>query len=524
MPLTEYSLVNWVMPLALYSFLVAMHVTLYHPLASIGGVLYFLAAMHVALYLLASIGGALYFLVAMHVTLYPLALIGGALYLLAAMHVALYLLASIGGALYLLASIGGALYLLASIGGAFLPHLGYDASVPERVCSRCKSILDARDLEEHVLWHLTPYFETGMDTYADVACQLARPAISLARSIPLGAQAYIAIETAEVLRKHGLKGVCGLLLRKEFLAAADLLVHELSAVIFYALVQHRALRGLRPEWEELIHLLRPGEGDDDVTAPPLTTEGGRRTSRNDGDSRPTNPPLPVLREDPMADDADIEDLEAGDTIMWEGSSRDYLAGEFSESVLDETDIYDPDSEKVVDVLAISTEQDRLPFNPVCEHLPDALISSLLFFAPLALDFIDAECKVDMQLLAAQQGWRLVYASLDQNHQTHAGNNNDLEGNDHFSDKPASALFAHDEHKIACLSIRGTATIQDVEGEEEEDQNGERNSYSSRSLDESEEWTSGLVLLVRVENDDDDAVVLITIHVMGAPRRCEREGK
>jgi hypothetical protein len=398
-----------------------------------------------------------------------------------------------------------------------------------------------------------------MDTYEDAACRLARLAISLARSIPLGAQAYVAIETAEVLRKHGLKGVYGLLLRKEFLAAADLLcrvlginksnwplsVHELSAAIFYALAQHRALRGLRPEGEELIHSLRPDKDNDDTIALPSTMEGGRRTLRNDSDSTPINPPLPVLRENPMADDADIDDLEAGDTVVWEGNSREYLAGEFSESVLDETDVYDPDSEKVVDVLAMSAAPNRvgncrrkddaahsrkdgeiddltispdgathrrdssarskLPFVPVCEHVPDTLISSLLFFAPLALDFIYAECEVDMQLLAAQQGWRLVYASLDQNHHhdAHAGNNNDLEGNDHFSDKPASALFAHDEHKIACLSIRGTATIQDVvtdiratpvpfpqqEEEEEEDQNGERNSYSSRSLDESEEWTS-----------------------------------
>lgn len=29
------------------------------------------------------------------------------------------------------------------------------------------------------------------------------------------------------------------------------------------------------------------------------------------------------------------------------------------------------------------------------------------------------------------------------------------------DLPASALFVHDHHKIACLSIRGTSTIQDV---------------------------------------------------------------
>lgn len=416
---------------------------------------------------------------------------------------------------------------------------------------------------------LTPYFDTGVDTVEDAACRLARLAISLARSIPLGAQAYVAIETAEVLRRHGLKGVYGLLLRREFLAAADLLcrvlginktnwplsVHELSAAIFYALAQHRALRGLNPEGEEMIHSLVPGGGADPAT----TGEGGRRTqSRNHGDSRPTDPlPLPPLRENTdVDDDAADDDLEEGDTIVWGGSSsRSYLAGgrELSEmSVLDETDVYDPASERVVDVLAMSAPEPpnnrvdgassldgvrrgdgadrssqrggivdedfgniipddaRLPFDPVCEYVPDDLISSLLFFAPLALDFIYADCEVDMQLLAAQQGWRLVYASLDQNHQqvAHAGNNgNDgstLEGNDHFSDRPACALFAHDERKIACLSIRGTATIQDVvtdiratpvpfpqqdEEGEGEDRSSELGDCSTHSLDESEGWTS-----------------------------------
>ncbi len=42
----------------------------------------------------------------------------------------------------------------------------------------------------------------------------------------------------------------------------------------------------------------------------------------------------------------------------------------------------------------------LPFDPVCEYVPDDLISSLLFFAPLALDFIYADCEVGMQMLEA----------------------------------------------------------------------------------------------------------------------------
>jgi hypothetical protein len=80
-----------------------------------------------------------------------------------------------------------------------------------------------------------------------------------------------------------------------------------------------------------------------------------------------------------------------------------------------------------------------------------------------LNFIYAECEVDRQFLAAQQGWRLVYASLDQSHHhSDVADVNDLESSENSAaDKAASALFAHDEHKIACLSIRGTATTQDV---------------------------------------------------------------
>ena len=56
----------------------------------------------------------------------------------------------------------------------------------------------------------------------------------------------------------------------------------------------------------------------------------------------------------------------------------------------------------------------------------------------------------MQLLAAQQGWRLLYAFLHQEKDSARP-----------CDRPASAIFLHQEHMIVCLSIRGTATINDV---------------------------------------------------------------
>ena len=70
--------------------------------------------------------------------------------------------------------------------------------------ARCRDLLGGE---------LCPYFETGADTVEDAALRLARLAIRLARKVPLGAHAYVAVETVEVLRRHGLKGVYGLALK-----------------------------------------------------------------------------------------------------------------------------------------------------------------------------------------------------------------------------------------------------------------------------------------------------------------------
>eukprot|EP00547_Thalassionema_nitzschioides_P008274 CAMPEP_0194226710 /NCGR_PEP_ID=MMETSP0156-20130528/42393_1 /TAXON_ID=33649 /ORGANISM="Thalassionema nitzschioides, Strain L26-B" /LENGTH=1124 /DNA_ID=CAMNT_0038959155 /DNA_START=54 /DNA_END=3424 /DNA_ORIENTATION=- len=329
-----------------------------------------------------------------------------------------------------------------------LPHLGYDSNVPERVCGDCKSALREQSLAERVAWrmarcrdyfegNLTPYFETGVDTVEDVALRVTQAAIAMARAIPLGAQAHVAVETVEVLRKHGLRGIYGLILRKEFLAAADLLcqacdinratfplsVHELSAAIFYALAQHRAVRGMHPEREHTIHTLR--------------------------------------------EDANIfksnQDSTVISSVTGEEDNGRETENVINTPVLDETDEYDP-SQNVPDLLALvekevkDLENDRntttehnsysnnSSFQPVCDYVPDDVIQSCSFYAPLALNFVYAEKEVDMQLLAAQQGWRVLYAHLHE---------------EPGCDKPGSALFLHDTHKIACFAVRGTATISDV---------------------------------------------------------------
>jgi hypothetical protein len=237
--------------------------------------------------------------------------------------------------------------------------------------------------------------------------------IAMAKSIPLGAQATVAVETVDVLRKHGLNGIYTIMLRQEFLAAADLLrkalginrtawplsVHELSAAIFYALAQHRAMRGLNPEGEHLIHAFKnPRKNRDDIAFDKGLEESEKLYSRRAGR---------------------ISDLVSDDSAETSRTQADLEAG----------------------------KEDH--FLSVCDPVSDNVLQSLIFYSPLALTFIYAETEVDMQLLAAQQGWRLLYAHLD-NMQSHPGH-----------DIPASAVFVHDEHKIFCISCRGTTTISDV---------------------------------------------------------------
>lgn len=312
-----------------------------------------------------------------------------------------------------------------------LPHLGYHPDVPERVCDTCALYLWEVNLAERIAWRLTrcrdyqsnalsPYFETGVDSVEQKAYRITQAAITMAKSIPLGAQATIAVETVDVLRKYGLSGIYTIMLRQEFLAAADLLrqalginqtawplsVHELSAAIFYALAQHRAMRGIHPNIEHVIHSFR-NENVDDSECQSQCRYGAAEDELRDNESSTVD-------------------------------NKSYAGNESS--------------------------QPNSCFAPVSDQVPDSVLSSLIFYAPIALNFIYIEKEVDMQLLAAQQGWRLVYAYL--NSERDAGYAESLSScvkrryaNPH--DRPASALFVHEESKIACISIRGTTTINDV---------------------------------------------------------------
>ena len=294
-----------------------------------------------------------------------------------------------------------------------LPQYGYHPRVPERVCDECKRTLLHQNLLERIMWRLArcrdhcdstrvlqPYFDIGYDSMDQILSRITQAALAMAKTVPLGAQATVAVETVDVLRKYGLNGIYTIMLRQEFLSAADLLlkalginrtawplsVHELSAAIFYALAQHRAVRGLYPDQEHYIHTIRHNNH----------IPGGA-TGDNERDR----------------------------TCTVDRTGRTYEVAVANEEILH--------------------------LEPVCDAVSDDNLTSLLQYAPIALNFIYIEKEVDMQLLAAQQGWRLLYAYLDQADIVHMK----------LYDRPASAIFVHDERKIACLAVRGTTTIHDV---------------------------------------------------------------
>jgi hypothetical protein len=116
-----------------------------------------------------------------------------------------------------------------------------------------------------------------LDTVSDAAARLTTLTLTFSRKFPLfiGAQTTLAIETIDLLRKHGLNAIFGFLLRKEFIQAAELLMKvvgidrdrwpiswkEMTLGIFYALAAEKYRRGVMPDLEATMHRLRPTTSD-----------------------------------------------------------------------------------------------------------------------------------------------------------------------------------------------------------------------------------------------------------------------
>ncbi len=167
-----------------------------------------------------------------------------------------------------------------------LAHL-YQYHQPMRVCLECKKILEVNNQEDRVEFAtarvsaflasldpggecLAPYFDVAVDTNAARLKRCIEGAVSVAKTAPLSATIKVGAEVADVLLRYGVQGLAGLILRKDFIEAAELLrkcasvdgddsvsygKHEMAAAIFYVMAEDRGTRGNNPDAEEEAHAI-----------------------------------------------------------------------------------------------------------------------------------------------------------------------------------------------------------------------------------------------------------------------------
>ncbi|CAM9340264.1 unnamed protein product [Laminaria digitata] len=167
-----------------------------------------------------------------------------------------------------------------------IPKLGLPT--PQRVCTPCKHTLELEDWRERVEWRLErvnaylgesliQYFDTGVDTVGDKALRVVDGAIFVAKSAPLGTAVKVSVEVMDVLMKYGTAGVAGLVLRREFVEAVEVLkrlsgvdkkwpmsAHEMTAAMYYLLAQRRGERGAEPNGEHEAHAGNPAVSEEEL--------------------------------------------------------------------------------------------------------------------------------------------------------------------------------------------------------------------------------------------------------------------
>ena len=151
-------------------------------------------------------------------------------------------------------------------------------TAPVRVCLLCERLLDEEARHDGLQWRqlraraflsgqLLPYFQPRLDRNVDKALRLVEGSLNVVKNtLILNYPAKIILETVDILKRYGLSGLTGVLMRKDFMEAVETLkrvsgmekmfslsLHELTACIYYKLAIDRGLRGVTPELEHAQH-------------------------------------------------------------------------------------------------------------------------------------------------------------------------------------------------------------------------------------------------------------------------------
>lgn len=310
--------------------------------------------------------------------------------------------------------------------------LHYGINVPVRVCDPCARVIDSVVNVDLMAWKearilsflrssLIPYQNPSVDRGIDKAYRVADYSLQIVKNtLILSYPAKIAVEALDILKRYGMSGLAGLLLRKDFVEAVETLkrisgmdkmfsmsLHELTACIYYKLAIDRGLRGCVPDEE---HLSQREYADS-----PLSHTSGHSNG--------------------------CIDLDEHMHSLHDNTTKD-------------------ESQRKLSPCLLMGEDENLYENPRRRLQPeDAELEEALRFAPLSLTAVYEESAVECQRLASLQGWSLVY---------------------HFGmsapEQPAYALFATGtgpagrgngsagtslRRREAVVAIRGTHSVHDI---------------------------------------------------------------
>jgi hypothetical protein len=152
----------------------------------------------------------------------------------------------------------------------------YGGLYTQRVCDDCCILIDLAKETQVLFWRkarLAAYFANKLEPYfhatergVDKVLRLTGGALDLVRSSLISSvPAKMALESLSLLRVYGTSGATGILLRQDFLEAAETLrslsgfdeadmgLHEMTTSILYLIALNRGRRGDAPEQEQQEH-------------------------------------------------------------------------------------------------------------------------------------------------------------------------------------------------------------------------------------------------------------------------------
>ena len=258
-----------------------------------------------------------------------------------------------------------------------------------RVCEKCCVEVDNFERKDRLEWRdlrvqsfldskLIPYFEPVVDRSVDKVMRIAEGALYVVKNtLILNYPASIAINAIETLRRYGMSGLAGVLMRKDFVDAVETLkrisgmdkaypisLQELTACIYYKIALERGLRGCNSDTELNAHA--------EYTESECREKLGHLVSHSQDE-----------------DSNFIFEYEKRGQSASSTDSSGRISGQEEPTVPGKHNPPSADGKK-------------------CCRATDGELEDAIRFAPIALDFVYNKSPVDTQRLASSQGWTTLY--------------------------------------------------------------------------------------------------------------------